>query len=141
MCKKLYKCSCFIEVREHKRSLPIITGCQDFFALGRNFNLSPLFRRRHRRLFQKRPHLLGARNWRGGRPIFIGTNQSHINQSLGPTPRKHFFQRFCIWDASWSSKNQVNLSLDTIVDLVLSKKTLVLKILDPFGEHIWCHCF
>ena len=93
MCKKLYKCSCFIEVREHKRSLPIITGCQDFFALGRNFNLSPLFRRRHRRLFQKRPHLLGARNWRGGRPIFIGTNQSHINQSLGPTPREHFFSK------------------------------------------------
>ena len=36
-----------------EQSLPIITGCQDFFALGRNFNLSPLFRRR-RRLFQKR---------------------------------------------------------------------------------------
>lgn len=36
-----------------EQSLPIITGCQDFFALGRNFNLSPLFRQRRRRLFQK----------------------------------------------------------------------------------------
>ena len=59
-----------------EQSLPIITGCQDFFALGRNFNLSPLFRRRHKRLFQKRPGGGSAR------PIFIGTKQSHINQQF-----------------------------------------------------------
>ena len=47
-----------------EQSLPIITGCQDFFALGRNFNLSPLFRQRRRRLFQKSSSLHKSRKKR-----------------------------------------------------------------------------
>ena len=50
-----------------EQSLPIITGCQDFFALGRNFNLSPLFRQRRRRLFQKSSLLHKSRKKRRNR--------------------------------------------------------------------------